>query len=157
MKLYFVKPSVIFNLIKLAVLVLLAVFIAFQLDLIPSKYKSLISSDARAIKKVMQQTDEVFASRPSSENREEVKQYLENTIGNLKKIDTANCPYDFRIAFEKLGKAYEGLYSQMQTDPELFFSQYTAEPLSEERKKLFAQVNEAEDEINHIAMQFGLK
>ena len=49
MKLYFVKPSVIFNLIKLAVLVLIAVFIAFQLDLIPSKYKSLISSDARAI------------------------------------------------------------------------------------------------------------
>lgn len=157
MKVYFIKPSVIFNLIKLAVLALIALFIAFQLDLIPEKYKSLISSDARAIKKVMQQSDEILASRPSSENREEVKQYLENVIENLKKIDTANCPYDFRIAFEHLGKAYEGLYSQMQSAPDLFFSQFFSEPLSEEHKKLFAQVNEAEDEINHIAMQLGLK
>lgn len=157
MKIFFIKPSAIFNLIKLAVLLLAGLFIAVQLDLIPEKYKSLLSSDARAIKKVMQQTDEVLAARPSSENREEVKQYLENTIGNLKKIDTTNCPYDFRIAFEHLGKAYEGLYSQMQIDPELFFSQFFSEPLSEEHKKLFAPVNDAEYEVNHIAMQFGIK
>ena len=157
MKVYFIKPSVIFNLIKLAVLALIVLFIAFQMDLIPSKYKAMISSDARAIKKVMQQTDEIFVSRPNSEDREEVKRYLKNTIENLKKIDTTNCPYDFRIAFEKLSKAYEELYSQMQSDPDLFFSRFFAEPLSEEHKKLFAPVNEAEDEINRIEMQLDLK
>ena len=157
MKVYFLKPSAIFNLIKLAVLVLIALFIAFQLDLIPEKYKSMLSSDARSIKKVVGQTDELLASRPDTENRDAVKHYLENTIEKLKTIDTTKCPYDFRIAFEKLGKAYEGLYSQMQADPELFFSQFFADPLSEEHKQLYAQVTEAEEEINHIAMRFGVK
>lgn len=157
MKIYFIKRSIIFGLIKLAFLVLVIAFLASQLDMIPSKYKSLISSDARSIKKVVNQTDEIFAIRPNTESREVVKYYLENTIEKLKKIDTTNCPYDFRIAFEKLVKAYENLYSRMQADPDLFFSQYFADPLSEESKTLFAPVNEASEEIDHIAMRLGIK
>ena len=157
MKIYFIKKSVIFGLIKLAVLALITVFLLFQLGLIPSKYKSMISSEARSIKKVISQTDEILATRPKSENREEVGAYLKDAIEKMKKIDTSNCPYEFRISFEKLVKAYEGLYSRMLAEPDLFFSQFFADPLSEESRSLFAPVNEASEEIDHIAMRLGLK
>ena len=99
--------------LAIAVFVFIIVFLAFEMGLLPSKYKSSFSSDAKANEAVLRQDDTTTDNLP-----ENPREAMVLVVKRMRAIDTSKCPNNFRAAYERHIQAWEGARDQILSEPD---------------------------------------
>ncbi len=93
--------------------VIVIIFIAFEIGLFPSKYKPSFSNEVRAIEKVLELDDKTTENLPDNP-----RQAYQTVVSRMRAIDTSDCPGDFRMAYERHIHAWEGMRDQVLSEPD---------------------------------------
>lgn len=114
--------------------------------------------EAREIDIVIEQFNTIEDPEEDNLSKQEILDYIEESVKKTKKIDISRCPEDFRIAYEHLVQAMEYFYVAYFGVPDGFWDTlFSGDEYKNKLQDATDRILKAEGEVNESAARHGAK